>query len=327
MNTGSYIQTLRDNLEPQLEMVVCVLPSNKSDLYNGIKKLCCVERPVPSQCVLVKTIKRKERVMSVATKIALQMNVKLGGPAWATDIPMNNFMVCGVDTYHDSQNKGQSVAALVCSLNKSCTTYYSKIVYQTNMQELASGLNISLTAGLKAYHKANGALPAKIFFYRDGVGDGQLQTVIDIEIPQILSAFKNLGQDYSPKVIFIVVKKRINTRFFAGARGNNYDNPPPGTIVDRVVTRPEWYDFFMVAQSVRQGTTTPTHYNVLYDTIHMKGDHIQKLTYKLCHLYFNWPGTIRVPAPCQYAHKLAFLVGTSLHREPAAELADKLYYL
>jgi len=40
-----------------------------------------------------------------------------------------------------------------------------------------------------------------------------------------------------------------------------------------------------------------------------------------------WQGTIRVPAPCQYAHKLAFLVGQSLHRDPSLSLADKLYYL
>ncbi len=31
---------------------------------------------------------------------------------------------------------------------------------------------------------------------------------------------------------------------------------------------------------------------------------VQRLAYKLSHLYFNWPGTVRVPAPCQYAHKL-----------------------
>ena len=31
---------------------------------------------------------------------------------------------------------------------------------------------------------------------------------------------------------------------------------------------------------------------------------VQKLSYKLTHLYFNWPGTVRVPAPVQYAHKM-----------------------
>ena len=28
-------------------------------------------------------------------------------------------------------------------------------------------------------------------------------------------------------------------------------------------------------------------------------------SYKLTHMYFNWPGTVRVPAPCQYAHKVS----------------------
>ncbi len=43
--------------------------------------------------------------------------------------------------------------------------------------------------------------------------------------------------------------------------------------------------------------------------------------------YFSWPGTIRVPAVCQYAHKLAFLVGQSLHQDFNPELADRLFYL
>ena len=38
-------------------------------------------------------------------------------------------------------------------------------------------------------------------------------------------------------------------------------------------------------------------------------------------------GIIRVPAPCQYAHKLAFLVGQSIHKQPNQNLDDFLYYL
>ena len=87
------------------------------------------------------------------------------------------------------------------------------------------------------------------------------------------------------------------------------------------------YDFFLVSQSVRQGTVNPTSYNVIKDNSGLTPDHLQKLTYKLCHLYYNWPGTVRVPAPCQYAHKLAFLVGESLHREPSEQLEDVLFYL
>ena len=33
------------------------------------------------------------------------------------------------------------------------------------------------------------------------------------------------------------------------------------------------------------------------------------LTFKLCYTYYNVSGSIKVPAPIQYAHRLANLVG------------------
>ena len=38
-------------------------------------------------------------------------------------------------------------------------------------------------------------------------------------------------------------------------------------------------------------------------------------------------GLISVPAPCQYARKLTFLVAQSIHKEPSLELANSLFYL
>ena len=51
-------------------------------------------------------------LMSVATKVVVQMNCKLGGEPWAVDIPMKNTMVLGYDTYHDSLHKDKSAGAL-----------------------------------------------------------------------------------------------------------------------------------------------------------------------------------------------------------------------
>ena len=36
------------------------------------------------------------------------------------------------------------------------------------------------------------------------------------------------------------------------------------------------------------GTVTPVAYNVIYDESGLKPDHLQRLSYKLCHLYYNW---------------------------------------
>jgi len=264
--------------------------------------------------------------MSVATKIAIQMNCKLGGDVWGVEMPLKGLMVVGIDCYHDSGSKGRSVGGIVASMNDGLTKYYSRCTFQHNHGELMAQLKVCLIGALKNYQQVNGALPQRVMIYRDGVGDGQLPAIVEHEVPQILDCFKSIGSDYSPKVSVIVVKKRINSRFFADG-GRELINPPPGTVVDNTVTRPEWYDFYLVSQSVNQGTVTPTHYNVIWDTQNLGPDKMQRLTYKLIHLYYNWPGTIRQPAPCMYAHKLAFLVGQSLHEDPSLELSDKLYFL
>ena len=59
------------------------------------------------------------------------------------------------------------------------------------------------------------------------------------------------------------------------------------------------YDYFIVSQHVRQGTVSPTHYIVVDDGLDLAPGYMQRLTYKMTHLYYNWPGTVRVPAPCQ----------------------------
>ena len=55
--------------------------------------------------------------------------------------------------------------------------------------------------------------------------------------------------------------------------------------------------------SVNLGTVNPTHY-VVTDAGSIEIDLIQKVAYALSHMYFNWTGTVKIPAPCQYARKL-----------------------
>ncbi|TDH12570.1 hypothetical protein EPR50_G00048300 [Perca flavescens] len=322
----SLLRALQQNVGPQTQMVVVVLPSNRKDKYDSVKKYLCVDSPVPSQCVVSRTISKPQTLMTVATKIALQMACKMGGELWSVEIPLKQLMIVGIDCYHDTLAGKRSIGALVASLNQGMSRWFSKCVLQHKGQEIMDGLKMALSAALKAYLKFNNCLPSRIIVYRDGVGDGQLHSVVNYEVSQIMDSIKSMGHDYVPKLSVVVVKKRISSRFFAHINGK-VTNPPPGTIVDSEVTRPEWYDFYIVSQAVRSGSVSPTHYNVVYDTSGLKPDHMQRLTYKLCHMYFNWQGIIRVPAPCQYAHKLAFLVGQSIHREPGVKLDDLLFYL
>ena len=96
----------------------------------------------------------------------------------------------------------------------------------------------SLSAALKKYNEVNGCLPDRIIVYRDGVGEGQLSHVSEFEVAQMKVAFQQQA-NYTPKFAFIVVTKRINTRFFYSNRGQFF-NPPPGTVVDKEVTKKGW---------------------------------------------------------------------------------------
>ena len=182
-----------------------------------------------------------------------------------------------------------------------------------------------MVAALKHYREYNGFMPESILLFRDGVSDGGIQDFKDKEVESFKKAFKTFGENFNPNFGVVIVSKRINTRMYA-IKGKSLDNPMPGTIMDREVTKPYYQDFFLVSQFVRQGTVTPTHF-IVVETGNLKPDHLQKLAYKLTHMYYNWPGTVRVPAPCQYAHKLASLIGENVQQEADGVLDDKLYYL
>lgn len=72
------------------QMVVVIVPNNNKDRYDTIKKVFCCEQPVASQVVVFRTLSKKQMMMSVCTKVGIQMAVKLGAEAWGLKIPVRN---------------------------------------------------------------------------------------------------------------------------------------------------------------------------------------------------------------------------------------------
>ncbi|TWW60784.1 Piwi-like protein 2 [Takifugu flavidus] len=326
-HTDTYVKSIQSHLnsQPNIQLVVCIIMGNRDDLYSAIKKICCVKNPIPSQAINVRTISQQAKLKSIAQKILLQVNSKLGGELWTVGIPLKNLMVVGVDVHHDTSKRHHSVMGFVATVNGTLTRWYSRVMFQTPNEELIHGFRICFVAALQKYYEVNHNLPDKIVVYRDGVSEGQLSLVEQFEIPQLIKCFNNFP-NYAPKLVFIVVQKRIATTLYSCA-ANNFGIPPPGTILDHTLTQRKWVDFYLMSHHIRQGHGVPTHYISLYNTTNLTPDHLQRLTFKMCHLYWNWPGTIPVPAPCKYAHKLAYLSGQYLHAEPSIQLSDKLFFL
>ena len=211
----------------------------------------------------------------------------------------------------------------MASLDPTFSRYYSAVSSHSNGEELSNDLAANMCKAVQKFAEVNQALPSRIVLYRDGVGDGQISYVHEHEVVNLRSQLANLyGDESLVKLAFIIVTKRLNTRLFL-----NNANPPPGTVVDDVITLPTRYDFLIVSQFIQKGSVSPTGFNVISDNVALDASKLQRLSYKLTHMYFNWSGTVRVPAPCQFAHKLAFLVSQAIHANPSNHLDTLLYFL
>ncbi|EDW63285.1 protein piwi [Drosophila virilis] len=323
--TSTYIQALDDCARCDPKLILCFFARNNPERYAAIKKRGYVDRAIPTQVV---TTNANRNGLSVATKIAIQINCKLGYTPWMIELPLSGLMTIGFDIAKCSRNRSKAYGALVASMDlQQNSTFFSTVAECSAYDVLANNLWPMILKALRQYEREHKKLPTRIIFYRDGVSSGSLKQLFEYEVKDIVekldAEYKRVSSTTAPMLAYIVVTKSSNTRFFL----DSMRNPPPGTVVDDVVTLPERYDFYLVSQTVRQGTVSPTSYNVLYSNIRLSPDQLQKLTYKMCHLYYNWSGTTRVPAVCQYANKLATLVGTHLHAIPQCALEKKFYYL
>uniref|UniRef100_A0A182LZC8 Uncharacterized protein n=1 Tax=Anopheles culicifacies TaxID=139723 RepID=A0A182LZC8_9DIPT len=330
-NNAGYNHALAQLLNEDVQLVMCIVPNDRADRYAAIKRACCVQRSIPCQVIKTRTITPKNGVvrtlMSVATKVVIQLNCKLGGIPWMVKNPLSNAMVVGFDVCHDTQDKSKSFGAVVATMYSPKQVepkYYSSIEAHARGEELSNFVASSIGKSLRAYQSAYGPnnLPRRIILYRDGVGEGQLRHVVNFETKAIKNMLNQVYANFTefkPQLSILVVNKRINTRLFMADR-----NPPPCTIVDDIITLPERTDFYLISQSVRQGTVSPTAYNIVHDESGLTVDQLQVYTSKQTHLYYNWCGTVAVPAVCQYAHKLAFLTSQYLHQQPHQNLSNRL---
>lgn len=240
---NTYVEALEKAANDNPQLIMCVVPNNNADRYANIKKKCCLDRAIPTQVVVQKTITPKagkpvSSLLSVATKVVIQINCKLGGAPWTIDMPLPALMTVGFDVCHDIQDKKKSYGALVATMDlKKSAKFFSAVSAHTCGEELSNDLNVNMMKALQAYRTECGTLPERILFYRDGVGEGQVQTVVEHELAslnkELNNAYANAGLPPA-KFTYIIVSKRINTRLF---KGNT--NPNPGTIVDDTITLPE----------------------------------------------------------------------------------------
>lgn len=150
-------------------------------------------------------------------------------------------MTVGFDVSIHPRDKSRSIGALVATMDlKQTGAFFSVTSSYRDGNEMNVGLAKHMDKALQIYKETSGgALPEKILFYRDGVGEGQIQFVLKQEVEPLVGKLKGIyGGNDSPKLAYIIVNKRTNTRLFMRT-GSSYSNPKPGTVVDHDITLPD----------------------------------------------------------------------------------------
>ena len=287
----------------EFDFVVFLLGKNDR-IYAKLKKHSLCQNGYVSQVVKAASIKKKG-VMSVCSKILLQINAKLGGVSYKAEINKTvgdrNLMIVGVDTSHIKRH-GTGVA-MVATINNSFTDFYNKeeIVKESDnkKEQLQYCVSSFIEEAVEVYKKKNGGgYPKGIIIYRQGVSLEQKEFLKE-EVNQIDSTCKTKNILY----YYILVNTKTTFKFFEKSN-NEYYNPYSGLLIIDGVTNRNFFEFYIQPQEVTQGSATPTCFHVAFGNLNFP-EMIAKLTFDLCHLYSNWQGTVRIPNVIKAAEKLS----------------------
>ena len=326
-NFNEVKQLCQTKLNPSVTMSIWILQGRKGAgiNYENIKRLLINTLPVPSQMILACTIQGGKNLRSIITKLLVQIGAKAGSVPWAvSELPFTDkpTMVMGLDSYKKLSLKCD-VMSLVATVNKTFSTYWSNSQFSSPNFTMDKFLTANVPRALEKFRADNGVLPQQLVVMRDGVSAGDRKNVQAVEVAAIREALAQVREKHGLKediaLVFVTANKTTNAKFFLNTNPNDpaaLGNPVPGTYLHQRVTDNE-NEFFLVSQLCRKGLASPTNYYVLENDLSARQsvpvgqvrDLIASLVFKLAYMYYNTVGSIKIPAPIHYAHRLSFLIG------------------
>lgn len=327
------VQYLKDLHGPQL--ILGILHGKETSLYNCVKQVCdvtCGVRNVNVQADKLRGNKHKNEFGANAqycANVGLKINLKMRGANQSlrsSDLGIfgdGKTMLVGLDVTHPSPGSADSapsVAGIVASIDSDLAQWPAELRIQPARQEMVDDLDELLKSRIERWRVANkNKLPENIVVYRDGVSEGQYDTVINRELPLLQKACRAMypatdTKNGLPRMAIVIVGKRHNTRFYATSEGEAERslNPQPGTVVDRGISEARNWDFYLQAHSALQGTARPAHYFTVWDEIFNPqnpakvggpgaADVLQTLTHNLCYLFGRATKAVSICPPAYYA--------------------------
>ncbi|WWC66253.1 uncharacterized protein I206_100154 [Kwoniella pini CBS 10737] len=314
------------------QLICCILPGRDAWLYELIKKssFTDLKGPVPTQCMQASKIRNPRGIDAYTGNLVMKIQNKLGGLPHQVPVSEMPGMIkgktmllggdLGLPPIKAGNELSPTVACTIATYNADCDTYSAQIRLQEGRAEIITDLSSMIEEHLKIFHKHNGQYPERILIFRDGISEGQYAAVLSYEHVAILKACKRLQPNYRPLLLICICAKRHTTRFFGrDADVDKFGNLPSGLVVDRSVTHPYAFDFFLQAHAGRVGTARPTHYICLLDELAMTPDQLQQLVHALCHSFTRCTTSVSLVPVCYIADLVCQKARIIVHDSEASQ--------
>ena len=322
------IKICKRELNPNVSACIWILPGrkNQGQHYDNLKKLLVNNIPVPSQMILGSTISRGKNLRSIISKMLIQLKAKLGGTPWAIDnLPFTKSpaMVLGISIYGQIGSNKTCVAGVVSTVDRHFSRYHTQSGFIKSQDDFNEQIKQMFTEAIVAFRTSNKVIPHNIIVFREGISQGQRKNTKENEIKFMLEAIEDIKKTDKItdkkilSLIYVSVSKSNGTKFFAQNKRerNGLGNPLAGSYIYKNISQDE-NEFFLISQKPGKGLSSPSNYYILHNDLVikkiMKSEEVRHylaiLSFKLCFLYFNTVGSIKIPSPIHYANKLSTFV-------------------
>jgi aubergine-like protein len=146
------------------QIVVVLLPSNRKRDYEMIKKVTTTTAVVVTQVVMLPFTRL------IVEKVALQIQAKIGAQLWTLRPPTafgEYLMVIGIDVFHDTKNRRQSVLGFCATIHPNLSKYYSTVAMHETGQEVATTIGNLFFEAAEVFQRKRGHYPQTVIFFRD----------------------------------------------------------------------------------------------------------------------------------------------------------------
>ncbi|KAF4556208.1 Piwi domain-containing protein 2 [Elsinoe fawcettii] len=297
MATGNHFKA-----NPQL--IIFILPTKDAMTYGKIKKSMECRYGAPSQCMQYANVQKCQA--QYISNVCLKTFTKLGGTVSRAAGPTTSkgdasvfkvpSMIVGADVTHPPpmsqgipiDEQTGSIAAITCSMDKAGVRYVAdtqtngwrvEIIQTENWTKLWKPMLQRWMAQV-----GGGNFPKHLYYFRDGVSEGQFASVLNQEVRDMKEIIKSVNPKADVKFIVIIATKRHHVRMFPnpsdqGSSDKN-GNPLPGTVIETAVTHPFENDWFMCNHVALKGTARPTHYHCLVNEAGISNEDLMTLIYE-----------------------------------------------